>query len=49
MQISQDFDVAFELAMQRGGDSAVIDERRLAYVAVTRAQDALGAASLENP
>jgi DNA polymerase III epsilon subunit family exonuclease len=48
VQISQDFDGSIELAMQRGGDSAVVDERRLAYVAVTRAQDALGAASLEN-
>lgn len=49
VQISQDFDRALELAMYRGGAKAVTDERRLAYVAVTRAQDALGAASLENP
>ncbi|OIH83206.1 hypothetical protein BLJ79_16595 [Arthrobacter sp. UCD-GKA] len=49
VQISRDFEGAVELAMQRGGAKAAADEQRLAYVAVTRAQDSLGAASLESP
>lgn len=49
VQISQDFEGSVELAMQRGGAKAAADERRLAYVAVNRAQDALSAASLESP
>ncbi len=49
VQISQDFEGSVEMAMKRGGDKAAADERRLAYVAVTRAQSSLGAGSLESP
>ena len=49
VQISQDFEGSVEYAMQRGGTKATADERRLAYVAVTRAQSSLGAGALESP
>lgn len=49
VQISQDFEGSVERAMQRGGAKAATDERRLAYVAVTRAQSSLGAGALESP
>lgn len=49
VRISQDFEGSVVRAMQRGGAKAAADERRLAYVAVTRAQSSLGAGALESP